>query len=366
MVRVGLVLLASANGSAAESCTPCSVTFGDRTFQAQCRATKEDNVPTGAKDLPGTVTDFVCPSEPSCALASSRPLAGKVPEVVSVPADAGFTPALQQQVVDFCTEQRTKGFANVHHSTHPGNSSPRGWKSRHTGTVFPDALYQQVANQLCAGAGAWGPIRVTRMWCNLNAVGQKDLRHWHYNKEGTYNFDPMNQGNGVYYVKVPDVKSNGGAVAFSYEEQDPANPVAVTDGDLVLFPSTMRHEVLPHQQEGFERVSIAINYVTDDLFRAGYKKQWFFDQGFGPLMRHQVDERMQKNKDSFDRYQKANATKVVELGAPAPIVSLKRPWPVAVLYSTDSKLIEDFKKIGKRRVQSQVGPIDLRLVREPE
>jgi uncharacterized protein (TIGR02466 family) len=102
------------------------------------------------------------------------------------------------------------------------------------------------------------------MWINVN--GYKD-----YN---TIHSHPGCMISGAYYVKFPE---NGGNLVFTnpaadYMQCDWGEPPIVhnkfncmqyhyppTTGDLILFPSWLKHEVLPNNNESESRISISFN-----------------------------------------------------------------------------------------------------------
>ena len=117
-------------------------------------------------------------------------------------------------------------------------------------------------------------------WANVNESGDYNRSHTHAN----------NHWSGVYYVDLgkpdPDIKPNG-----AIELIDPRSAISVQTlpgvdapstwtiqprpGTMLMFPSWLRHSVLPYFGEG-PRISIAFNLLVRDISPAKPEHQ---DQG---------------------------------------------------------------------------------------
>jgi len=93
---------------------------------------------------------------------------------------------------------------------------------------------------------------VSEAWASVHHGGDQHGIHTH----------PGSMLSGVYYVQVPtdaghlqfmDLRGGVGLKPF-----DAAVPIAPTEGELVLFPSWVPHEILPTKGHG-KRISIALN-----------------------------------------------------------------------------------------------------------
>ena len=113
---------------------------------------------------------------------------------------------------------------------------------------------------------------ITNMWANVNKYKDSNIIHCH----------PFSVISGVYYVKVPE---NSGGIEFVHPEQaigsyyvhnyyeklTPINSatwmVNPKEGDLLLFPSFLRHRVTKHLNKKEDRITLAFNI-------ADYKLKW--------------------------------------------------------------------------------------------
>ena len=95
-------------------------------------------------------------------------------------------------------------------------------------------------------------------WTNVNEPGSANLFHTHYMSHADLS--------GVYYVQG----AGTGVIRFSTHEQlyrmiPPHMPHAnmighdPSDGDILLFPSYLLHDVVPNPHQSRQRISIAFN-----------------------------------------------------------------------------------------------------------
>ena len=136
---------------------------------------------------------------------------------IDIPAD----------LVDHIIEQRR---------LNPRDRQGRGWQSvRYHSQPFPwfDSVYSAVEAEL-GTIDAW--------WFNVNESTEYTNWHAHNNHNRV----------AVLYITVP-----GGAIEFrqgdSYWQETPAS------GDLLAFPGTLEHRVLPNPSNS-KRISIAFNF----------------------------------------------------------------------------------------------------------
>jgi len=136
---------------------------------------------------------------------------------IDIPAD----------LVDHIIEQRR---------LNPRDREGRGWQSvRYHSQPFPwfDSVYRTVEDKL-GTVDAW--------WFNVNESTEYTNWHAHNNHNRV----------AVLYITVP-----GGAIEFrqgdSYWQETPAS------GDLLAFPGTLEHRVLPNPSSS-KRISIAFNF----------------------------------------------------------------------------------------------------------
>ena len=118
----------------------------------------------------------------------------------------------------------------------PQDRQGRGWQSvRYHSQPFPwfDAVFRSVEAQL-------GPVDA--WWFNVNETTEYTNWHAHNNHKTV----------AVLYVTVP-----GGSIEFrqgeSYWQETPKS------GDLLAFPGTLEHRVMPNPSTG-TRISIAFNF----------------------------------------------------------------------------------------------------------
>lgn len=158
-------------------------------------------------------------------------------------------------------------------------SNVGGWQSGHDLITWPHPEMRQLGEMIHEAFGAvmekdLGHRRFTcrlavTAWANVNG-------HGHYNRHHTH---ANNHWSGVYYVTLgepdPEISPNG-AIEFT----DPRPAVGVFElgpgtsvstwtlqpgaGQMLLFPSWLRHGVLPFYGAG-ERVSIAFNLRARDF-----------------------------------------------------------------------------------------------------
>ncbi|WP_119167065.1 TIGR02466 family protein [Algihabitans albus] len=156
-----------------------------------------------------------------------------------------------------------------------------GWQSSHDLMSWGDpslATLGQYINEAFGaameaeiGTRAFTCKLAVTAWANVNGDGDYNRHHTH----------ASNHWSGVYYVDLggpdPDIVPNG-AIEF----QDPRPAVGVYDlpgvqsvatwtiqpeaGEMLLFPSWLRHGVLPFRGSG-ERISVAFNLRVGDLKR---------------------------------------------------------------------------------------------------
>ncbi len=154
-----------------------------------------------------------------------------------------------------------------------------GWQSSHDLITWPHPEMKQLGEMIHEAFGAamereLGHRRFTcrlavSAWANVNA-------HGHYNRHHTH---ANNHWSGVYYVDLgqPDSSiSPNGAIEFidprpavGVFELGPGSAVSTWTlqpeaGQLLLFPSWLRHGVLPFYGTG-ERISIAFNLRAQDF-----------------------------------------------------------------------------------------------------
>ncbi|MGO9467596.1 MAG: putative 2OG-Fe(II) oxygenase [Isosphaeraceae bacterium] len=97
----------------------------------------------------------------------------------------------------------------------------------------------------------------TRAWANILRKGDRsaDTPHGHL----------PNHWSAVYYPQVPALTGSEGSLFFfdPREVFAPGKPVAVPPhtGLFVLFPSWLRHTVVPVQQAEGERISVSLNAI---------------------------------------------------------------------------------------------------------
>lgn len=160
-------------------------------------------------------------------------------------------------------------------------SNMGGWQSSHDLMSWGDPSLATLGQYINEAFGAVMEAEIgTRdfscklaitAWANVNGDGDYNRHHSHAN----------NHWSGVYYVELgtpaPEVSPNG-AIEF----QDPRPAVGVYDlpgaqslatwtiqpeaGELLLFPSWLRHGVLPFRGSG-TRISVAFNLRVGDLKR---------------------------------------------------------------------------------------------------
>ena len=158
-------------------------------------------------------------------------------------------------------------------------STVGGWQSSHDLMTWPHAETQSLGQRIHEAFGAvmqreLGHQRFTcrlavTAWANVNEDGHYNRHHTHAN----------NHWSGVYYVDLgePDAAvTPNGAIEFI----DPRPAVGVCEipgaaavttwtlqpeaGELLLFPSWLRHGVLPFHGAG-QRISIAFNLMAKDF-----------------------------------------------------------------------------------------------------
>jgi hypothetical protein len=135
-------------------------------------------------------------------------------------------------------DQDLAGQIQQQRDLNPRDYGPRGWQSvSYTSQPFPwfETVYRAVEAEQ-------GPI--DSWWFNVNIPGE--YTGWHAHNRWSKV--------AVLYVTVP-----GGDIEFrqggAYWTETP-NP-----GDLLIFPGSLDHRVLPNSSEGV-RVSIAFNFKT--------------------------------------------------------------------------------------------------------
>jgi hypothetical protein len=140
---------------------------------------------------------------------------------------ATYSVGIPEGLAEYIVEQRR---------LNPQDRQGRGWQSvRYHGQPFSwfDSVYQQVEQQLGV-VDAW--------WFNVNESAEYTNWHAHNNHETV----------AVLYVTVP-----GGSIEFkqggAYWTELP------TAGDLLVFPGTLEHRVLPNPSNNL-RISIAFNF----------------------------------------------------------------------------------------------------------
>ena len=168
---------------------------------------------------------------------------------------------------DLNTALKTMILARRAASPSTARSNVGGWQSSHDLMSWGDP--QLAAMEAEIGTRAFTCKLAITAWANVNGSGDYNRHHTHAN----------NHWSGVYYVDLghpdPGVIPNG-AIEFL----DPRPAVGVYDlpgvqnvstwtiqpaaGEMLLFPSWLRHGVLPFRGSG-ERVSIAFNLRVGDL-----------------------------------------------------------------------------------------------------
>ena len=118
--------------------------------------------------------------------------------------------------------------------------------------------------EFCVEPLSLGPesqLRITQSWCNYTAVGESHHKHHH----------PNSIVSGVYYPQT----APGDGITFFNErlqrDQFDTAPAAhnqfnslvwnvpTPQNSLILFPSTLPHEVSSRQIEGLDRISLSFN-----------------------------------------------------------------------------------------------------------
>lgn len=115
------------------------------------------------------------------------------------------------------------------------------------------------------------PGRITQSWVNRNSPGEGTHQHAHPNSivSGVWYFDmPDGKGNirfhrhkadhGIFEMR-PEVKFSDNMPYWAWDWHE----VTPSTGDLVLFPSYLRHSVLPNPANKI-RWSLAFNSVPQD------------------------------------------------------------------------------------------------------
>ena len=158
-------------------------------------------------------------------------------------------------------------------------SNVGGWQSDHDLITWPHPEMQTLGQRIHEAFGAvmQRELGHRRFTCRLAVTAWANVnRHGHYNRHHTH---ANNHWSGVYYVDLgrPDeTVSPNGAIEFI----DPRPAVGVYElagaasvstwtvqpqaGEMLLFPSWLRHGVLPFYGEG-ERISIAFNLRAQDF-----------------------------------------------------------------------------------------------------
>lgn len=158
-------------------------------------------------------------------------------------------------------------------------SNVGGWQSSHDLITWPYPEIQTLGQRIHEAFGAvmQRELGHKRFNCRLAVTAWANVNeHGHYNRHHTH---ANNHWSGVYYVGLgepdPEVTPNG-AIEFIdprpaagvYELPGAAAPTTWTlqpeAGELLLFPSWLRHGVLPFQGTG-SRISIAFNLKARDF-----------------------------------------------------------------------------------------------------
>ena len=119
-------------------------------------------------------------------------------------------------------------------------------------------------SEFCTEALSAAPdfkLKITQSWCNYTTTGESHHKHHHPNSlvSGVYYpqtapGDSINFFNGSLYADSFDVSPTG----YNQFNSDEWN-VPTPQDSLILFPSTLRHEVSPRQSTGLDRISLSFN-----------------------------------------------------------------------------------------------------------
>ncbi len=202
-------------------------------------------------------------TEEPVVLAFATPIYRK-----ACPLPDGFNAALKQTILTRRDRQPSTSKSNI-----------GGWQSTPDFMTWGGPQVQQLGQWLNEAFGVVMEKQVghrnfdcrlaVTAWANVNQDGDYNRQHSHAN----------NHWSAVYYVDLgaPDAKvSPNGALEFT----DPRGAVGVYDlpgllsvstwtiqpqpGNLIMFPSWLKHGVLPFRGQG-ERISIAFNLRVTEL-----------------------------------------------------------------------------------------------------
>jgi uncharacterized protein (TIGR02466 family) len=119
-------------------------------------------------------------------------------------------------------------------------------------------------------------IAVTGCWANVNPPGAQHIRHNHPNNflSGSYY---VTAGAGGDRIKFSDPRGQTSVMAPPTHNHNRFNSnnvmMPVAEGDLVMFPSWLDHEV-PINQSNADRVSIAFNVMFRNYGEAMSSPMW--------------------------------------------------------------------------------------------
>lgn len=119
-------------------------------------------------------------------------------------------------------------------------------------------------------------IAITGCWANVNPPGAQHIRHNHPNNflSGSYY---VTAGAGGDRIKFSDPRGQTSVMAPPTHNRNRFNSnnviMPVAEGDLVMFPGWLDHEV-PINQSDADRVSVAFNVMFRDYGEAMSRPMW--------------------------------------------------------------------------------------------
>ncbi|MGO1119949.1 2OG-Fe(II) oxygenase family protein [Rhodovibrionaceae bacterium A322] len=184
------------------------------------------------------------------------------------PLPKGFNAALKKTIMARRDQHASTNKSNIGGwQSSPDFMNWGGPEVRHLGNWLNEAFGSMMEKEI--GHRNFNCNLAVTAWANINKDGDYNRQHTHAN----------NHWSAVYYVDLGDPDPNvlpNGAIEF----MDPRSAIGVFDlpgvmsvstwtvqpepGNLIMFPSWLKHSVLPFRGKG-ERISIAFNLRVGDM-----------------------------------------------------------------------------------------------------
>jgi hypothetical protein len=131
-------------------------------------------------------------------------------------------------------------------------SNKGGWQSK--SNLHLCEIFNPLINFIVNNLPFKGNSKILNMWGNISNKSHFNFIHHH----GRY----PDIWSGVYYLQIPP--NSGDLVFHSYWDTDICESLTPIPGGLVIFPSSLSHQVEPNMSNQ-DRISISFNFKINQI-----------------------------------------------------------------------------------------------------